>query len=103
MKNNRWILGLMIILFLFGGLFYYFNKTVTINYHCDNDKKITAQFNYNFEKVKIGDIILNHANSADGMRYATNNESFVFWSKGETAFALENDKLTYENCIEEGR
>jgi membrane-bound inhibitor of C-type lysozyme len=39
--------------------------------------------------------------SADGGRYADADESFVFWSKGNTAFITESnpDNTTYKNCV----
>lgn len=39
--------------------------------------------------------------SASGIRYANNDESFVFWSKGRGAFVIENNEVKdYEGCIE---
>ena len=39
--------------------------------------------------------------SGSGIRYANEGETFVFWSKGDTAFVEEGPKqtLTYENCV----
>jgi len=38
--------------------------------------------------------------SADGVRYANENESFVFWSKGNGAIVLENNEQnTYLGCV----
>ncbi len=37
--------------------------------------------------------------SASGVRYANEDESFVFWSKGNGAFILENDIDTFSGCI----
>lgn len=38
--------------------------------------------------------------SADGMRYANEDESFVFWSKGNGALVLENnEQKTYIGCV----
>jgi membrane-bound inhibitor of C-type lysozyme len=39
--------------------------------------------------------------SGSGIRYANEGESFVFWSKGDTAFVEEgpNRAVTYENCV----
>jgi len=36
--------------------------------------------------------------SADGIRYANDDESFVFWSKGTGAFVLERDQQTFADC-----
>ena len=37
--------------------------------------------------------------SADGIRYANADESFVFWSKGNGAFIQEGNTNTYNNCV----
>jgi len=38
--------------------------------------------------------------SASGIRYANADESFIFWSKGITAFTEENGQQTYTNCLD---
>ena len=38
--------------------------------------------------------------SASGIRYATKDESIVFWSKGDSAFITENNTETYSDCVE---
>jgi len=39
--------------------------------------------------------------SASGARYARSNddESFVFWNKGNTAFITEKGSMTYNGCV----
>ena len=39
--------------------------------------------------------------SGSGIRYANQGESFVFWSKGDTAFVEEgsNQTATYKDCV----
>jgi len=37
--------------------------------------------------------------SASGIRYANQDETIIFWSKGEMSFLLENDLETYSNCL----
>ncbi len=37
--------------------------------------------------------------SGSGIRYANADESFVFWSKGNTAFAEEGKAMTYAGCV----
>ena len=44
-------------------------------------------------------MILAHVISADGARYANANESFVFWTRGNTAFINENGTTTYSDCV----
>lgn len=36
--------------------------------------------------------------SASGVKYAKNEDQFIFWSKGDSAFILENDVMTYRDC-----
>jgi membrane-bound inhibitor of C-type lysozyme len=36
--------------------------------------------------------------SADGARFANADESFIFWSKGDGAFVMEDDTQTYHDC-----
>lgn len=74
-------------------------------YSCDAGKSITATFHLpedQFTNVNLSDgrnLILGHAISADGARYANANESIVFWTKGVTAFMQENGTTTYSNCV----
>lgn len=44
-------------------------------------------------------LILPQTISASGIRYANTDESFIFWSKGNGAFVLENNQQTYMGCI----
>lgn len=39
--------------------------------------------------------------SGSGIRYANEGDSFVFWSKGDTAFIEEGPKqtVTYKDCV----
>ena len=39
--------------------------------------------------------------SGSGIRYANEGETFVFWSKGDTAFVEEgaNQTVTYKDCV----
>ena len=39
--------------------------------------------------------------SGSGIRYANEGETFVFWSKGDTAFVEEgaNQAVTYKDCV----
>jgi membrane-bound inhibitor of C-type lysozyme len=39
--------------------------------------------------------------SGSGIRYANQGETFVFWSKGDTAFVEEgpNQTVTYKDCV----
>lgn len=46
-------------------------------------------------------LILPQTLSGSGIRYANHGETFVFWSKGDTAFVEEgpNQTMTYKDCV----
>lgn len=74
-------------------------------FSCDNSKFIIADFFEDNVELRLSDnriIILPHAISASGARYADKNEVFVFWNKGNTAFIDENNERTFENCLANG-
>jgi membrane-bound inhibitor of C-type lysozyme len=75
-----------------------------VSYTCDQGKTIDATIYQNSAKVVLSDgrtMMLPQTVSADGTRYANKDESFVFWSKGNTAFVTEGDpnNPTYNNCV----
>jgi len=93
--------------------------TAEASYTCDEGKTITAAYLAGSSvpagatdempsptgsvNLVLGDgrtMILPQTISASGIRYANADESFVFWSKGETAFTEENGVAAYENCVE---
>jgi membrane-bound inhibitor of C-type lysozyme len=79
---------------------------ISTQYSCEADKSITAVFD-NSSSVKTVDLTLSDGKtltlietpSASGARYANEDESIVFWSKGDTAFIEENGEQTYTNCV----
>lgn len=90
-----------------------------VTYTCDKGKTITAAY-YDgpaapkqvpgeppvpggSAKVSIDggpEMTLMHTISADGTRYATADESLVFWSRGTSAFIMRNSSVDqdYNNC-----
>ncbi len=89
-----------------------------VTYLCDDDRTIEAAFyKKEEESVEPGEqpipsgsvkLVLNDGRSfdlpqtisADGGRYANSDESFIFWSKGDTAFVLENNiEKYYTGCV----
>jgi membrane-bound inhibitor of C-type lysozyme len=77
-----------------------------VKYTCVDDKSIDAT--YYSEKVELmlsdgREMTLPQTMSGSGIRYANADESFVFWSKGNTAFATEGDPNhpTFADCVEE--
>lgn len=94
------------MLFAFaGGVAVAEDVIATVKYACADDKTIEAT--YYADKVEIvlsdgRDMTLPQTMSGSGIRYANADESFVFWSKGNTAFATEGDAAepTYADCTE---
>lgn len=76
-----------------------------VTFHCESGKSIEATFREELVAIVLSDgreMDLPQAISASGARYANEDESIVFWNKGNTAFLLEDDQETYTGCIEEG-
>lgn len=78
-----------------------------VTYACAADKAIQAVYHDSSVMLSLSDgrdLTLPQTIAASGIRYANEDESFVFWSKGGTAFVTEGtDKgatNTYENCTE---
>jgi membrane-bound inhibitor of C-type lysozyme len=72
------------------------------SYLCGSGLTIQAKFYPSDVKLLLSDgeaMELPHAVSADGARYATADESFVFWSKGNGAMIMKNNKVVEPNCL----
>lgn len=81
------------------------NKPTEVKYFCEDDKRITAIYKNEITSVDLNlsdgrVFVLPSAVSASGARYATPDETIVFWNKGETAFIEENGEASYKNCVE---
>ncbi len=73
----------------------------SVNYACAENKKIQA--NYSKERVQLvlsdgRTMTFKQVMSGSGARYASADESIVFWNKGKTAFIAENNQTTYADC-----
>ncbi len=91
----------------------------TVRYQCQQDKTIVADF-YDGKSsvgpdgrpipggravVQLSDgrkFSLPQTVSGSGVRYADSSGTFVFWSKGDTAFVEEgaNQTVTYRDCVQ---
>lgn len=75
-----------------------------VHYVCAGGKKIDARFVLDSPgrvELKLGDgrkLKLPQAEAASGIRYANQDESFVFWSKADEAFIAEGETITYADC-----
>lgn len=90
----------------------------TVDYRCAEGKSLSAQY---FDgptrtapdgrPMPGGRVVLTLADgkkldlpqtlSGSGIRYANPGETFVFWSKGDTAFVEEgpSQSVTYKDCV----
>ena len=76
----------------------------SVEFVCADNKVIQADFYKNsvhIETSGLGSLYLPQTISADGARYANDDESVVFWNKGDTAFVTQGnpDVETYKDCV----
>jgi membrane-bound inhibitor of C-type lysozyme len=88
----------------------------TVRYTCQQNKTIVADYfdgpsrtAPNGQPIPGGRVAISLSDgrklnlpqtlSGSGIRYANADESFVFWSKGNTAFAEEGKAMTYAGCV----
>ncbi len=80
------------------------NKVSDVVFQCEGNKNIHAIFYKSATYVTLSggpELFLPQTISASGARYANDDESIVFWNKGNTAFVTEGsqDNMTYKNCV----
>ena len=94
------------------------NPVSTVRYDCAQGRTLTAAYFTGPTRTAPsgaplpgGHVVLTLADgktltlpqtlSGSGIRYANPDESFVFWSKGDTAFVEEgaNRTVTYADCV----
>lgn len=85
-------------------------ETLTVaNFVCRDGSDIIATFSPGkdgFVSLVLSDgrsLKIPQVISASGARYATPDEKFVFWNKGDSAFILENGETTFADCSIEGK
>ncbi len=72
-------------------------------YKCDEEKALKAEILDRGVRLLLSDgrqISLPQTVAASGTRYANTNESFIFHTKGSSAFVEENGATTYVNCTD---
>jgi len=77
---------------------------IIVSYTCDDTKTLVATYIQDNVSLVLSDtrgFVLHKTSSASGIRYANDNESIVFWGKGNTAFLQEHDTITYKDCVEQ--
>ena len=76
--------------------------TETVSYQCADDLTMAAAFNQNIVVLSLLDgrqIVLQQVEAASGAKYANDNESLVFWTKGDEAFFEEFGTTSYADCV----
>lgn len=125
MKSST-IIIIIVALLLVGGVFYFMNnkekptdqnqiennegntpEIVSVNYMCEGGSSIVANYNNTDDNVALvlsdgREMTLPLAVSASGARFANEDESVVFWNKGNGAFLEEGGVTTFEDCVAEG-
>lgn len=76
----------------------------TATFVCADKKSIVAEFYPDEVSLTLSDgraLSLPQVISGSGARYANNDESIVFWNKGNTAFLTEgsDEAMTYKDCV----
>ena len=77
-----------------------------VAFACADDKSIDATFYADKVDLTLSDgrsLSLPQTIAASGIRYADADETFVFWSKGDTAFVTEgsDEEETFSDCVAE--
>jgi membrane-bound inhibitor of C-type lysozyme len=79
-------------------------RSISAVFKCESGRSIHAVFRSgppSSVDLTLSDgrrVTLSQVASGSGARYATADESFVFWNKGRTAFVTEAGKQTYGGC-----
>ena len=113
-RARRWLLRLAVVIALAGLAHCASPAGVAavamakdVTFVCSGRKQVQATFYPGTDRqvdLRLSDgrrLSVPRALSASGARYATADESFVFWNKGKTAFITEGspDRETYSNCV----
>jgi membrane-bound inhibitor of C-type lysozyme len=80
------------------------DPVATATFRCADGKSIVATFYDDEVALTLSDgrkLALPQVMSGSGARYANEDESFVFWNKGDTAFVAEgsDETLTFKDCV----
>jgi membrane-bound inhibitor of C-type lysozyme len=72
-------------------------------YVCENNFSVDVVFTGNLALLTLPDgkeLSLTQTVAASGVRFANQDESFIFWTKGPSASIQEGATVTYNDCIE---
>jgi Putative hemolysin len=117
MSIKKFVLIVLITAIVFTGVSFIYEKlqqpnaiqealtTDVINsaiFNCADNKTIQAVFLKDNVSLTLSDgrhLQLPQGMSGSGACYATTDESFVFWNKGDTAVIEEGKETTYKDCV----
>ena len=117
MSMKKFVLIVLITAIVFTGVSFIYEKlqqpnaipealtTDVINsaiFNCADNKTIQADFLKDNVSLILSDgrqLKLQQVMSGSGVRYATTDESFVFWNKGDRAFIEEGKETSYKDCV----
>lgn len=74
---------------------------VEARFSCDGGRSIVAIFSEREAHLVLSDgreLTIPQTVSGSGARYANENETFVFWNKGDSATIEEAGTMTYTGC-----
>lgn len=74
----------------------------TVRFVCSDSRHIIASFYVDKVELTLSDrryMSLPQVVSGSGARYANEDDTFVFWNKGDTAFVEEFGGMTFKDCI----
>lgn len=105
--RNQFLLGIVVAIVVAFLIFLYRQQSLIPGsapekFICSDGKFIDASFQNDIASLTFSDdrvMDLPKVVSTDGIRYANDDESIVFWKKDNGAFILENGTKTFNNCV----
>lgn len=105
--RNQFMLGIVVAIIVAFGIFFYRQQslipgTAPEKFICSDGKFIDAVFQNDIASLTLSDdraMDLPKVVSTDGVRYANDDESIIFWIKDGGASMQENGTKTFDNCV----
>lgn len=105
--RNQFMLGIVVGIFVTFFIFLYRQQSLIPGsapekFICSEGKFIDASFQNDIASIALSDdrvMDLSKVVSTDGIRYANDDESIVFWKRDRGAVIIENGNTTYNNCV----
>jgi membrane-bound inhibitor of C-type lysozyme len=79
------------------------SNVIQATFVCPDGTELPTVFDNDADTVTVGlpdgEVTLPRAISASGARYANEDESIVFWNKGDEAMVQVNGDIVYQGCV----